>query len=141
MVLAVVDDLPFSSKIVGGGSAGEAVTFVRNSGAVNRRALIPVPRLVLIDLDRDTLNSSKPCDDPCDVGAQRRIAAFGRTPMWIACVPREAGADQSDGDRHSSRRCRPFSVQPSLKAAMMGSPPRLDDWQSAYDLRTFAARR
>ena len=56
MILAAVDDLLFSSKIrAAAAGAGDAVTFVRNPDNVKAACAEHQPRLVLIDLDRDTL--------------------------------------------------------------------------------------
>jgi CheY-like chemotaxis protein len=98
MVLAVVDDLLFSSKIrsVAAG-AGEAVTFVRNAGGVNAACAEHQPRLVLIDLDRDALN---PIETITMIRAMPapvpRIVAFGaHVNVDRLRAAREAGADQA----------------------------------------------
>ena len=98
MVLAVVDDLLFSSKIraVAAG-AGEAVTFVRNPGGVNAACAEHQPRLVLIDLDRDALN---PIETIAMIRAMPapvpRIVAFGaHVNVDRLRAAREAGADQA----------------------------------------------
>jgi len=98
MVLAVVDDLLFSSKIraVAAGT-GEVVTFVRNPGGVQAACAEHQPRLVLIDLDRDALNPIE------TISAIRgmpppvpRIVGFGaHVNVDRLRAAREAGADQA----------------------------------------------
>jgi len=57
MVLAVVDDLLFSSKIRSAADAGgEAIVFVRQANRVLTALAEHQPRLVIIDLDRDSLS-------------------------------------------------------------------------------------
>jgi CheY-like chemotaxis protein len=57
MVIAVVDDLLFSSKIRGVASkAGTAVTFVRDRAAIVDAIRKNSPSLVIFDLDRDSLD-------------------------------------------------------------------------------------
>jgi DNA-binding NarL/FixJ family response regulator len=57
MVLAVVDDLLFSSKIRSAAAAGgETIVFVRQADRVLTACTEHRPRLVIIDLDRDSLN-------------------------------------------------------------------------------------
>ena len=98
MVLAVVDDLLFSSKIraVAAG-ATEAVTFVRNPGHVKAACAEHQPRLVLIDLDRDTLN---PIETIAAIRGMPppvpRIVAFGaHVNVDRLRAARDAGADQA----------------------------------------------
>lgn len=98
MVLAVVDDLLFSSKIraVAAG-ASEAVTFVRNPAGVKAACAEHQPRLVLIDLDRDTLNPIETISAILRMPAPvPRIVAFGaHVNVDRLRAAREAGADQA----------------------------------------------
>ena len=103
MVLAVVDDLLFSSKIRAvAAAAGESVAFVRNPAHVQAACAEHRPRLVLIDLDRDTLNPIEtiaalrrvaPADDSSH---PLRIVGFGaHVNVERLRAAREAGADQA----------------------------------------------
>jgi CheY-like chemotaxis protein len=76
MVLAVVDDLLFSSRIRSvAGAAGRPVTFVRRPDAVLSALREHAPDLILLDLDREAL-------DP--IGTIRAIrAAVGITQPRI----------------------------------------------------------
>jgi DNA-binding NarL/FixJ family response regulator len=57
MVLAVVDDLLFSSKIRAvADRAGQTVAFARSRDAVLPEILAKMPHVVIIDLDRATLD-------------------------------------------------------------------------------------
>ena len=98
MVLAVVDDLLFSSKIraVAAG-ANETVTFVRNRDRVKEACLQHQPRLVLIDLDRDGLNPIETIAMIRQLSAPGpRIVAFGaHVNVDRLSAAREAGADQA----------------------------------------------
>lgn len=98
MVLAVVDDLLFSSKIraVAAG-AREAVTFVRNPGGVKAACAEHQPRLVLIDLDRDTLKPIETISMIRELPAPvPRIVAFGaHVNVERLREARQAGADQA----------------------------------------------
>jgi CheY-like chemotaxis protein len=98
MVLAVVDDLLFSSKIraVAAG-AGEAVTFVRTPGGVKAACAEHQPRLVLIDLDRDALNPIETIAAIRGMPAPvPRIVAFGaHVNVDRLRAARDAGADQA----------------------------------------------
>jgi CheY-like chemotaxis protein len=98
MVLAVVDDLLFSSKIraVAAG-ASEAVTFVRTPGGVKAACAEHKPRLVLIDLDRDALNPIETIAAIRGMPAPvPRIVAFGaHVNVDRLRAAREAGADQA----------------------------------------------
>ena len=98
MVLAVVDDLLFSSKIraVAAG-ADEAVMFVRNPGGVRAACAEHQPRLVLIDLDRDTLNPIETISMIRGMPAPvPRVVAFGaHVNVDRLRAAREAGADQA----------------------------------------------
>jgi CheY-like chemotaxis protein len=98
MVLAVVDDLLFRSKIRAVAAASsDAVTFVRNPDEVGAACVEHQPRLVLIDLDRDTL---KPIETISMIRAMPspapRIIAFGaHVNVDRLRAAREAGADQA----------------------------------------------
>lgn len=97
MVLAVVDDLLFSSKIRAvAAHAGEAVMFVRNPAGVKTACAEHQPRLVLIDLDRDTLNPIETISNLRSMPAPvPRIVAFGaHVNVDRLRAAREAGADQ-----------------------------------------------
>ena len=80
MVLAVVDDLLFSSRIRSvAGAAGSPVIFIRRSDAVLAAVREKAPDLVLIDLDRDTLDPIgviRAIRAVTDI-AQPRIVGFG----------------------------------------------------------------
>ena len=112
MVLAVVDDLLFSSKIraVAAG-AGESVAFVRNPDNIAAALAEHQPRLVLIDLDRDAL---RPVETIAAIRATFGAANSGATSSTALPAPapriigfgahvnvarlqaaREAGADQA----------------------------------------------
>ncbi|HUF48112.1 MAG TPA: hypothetical protein VMM93_09860 [Vicinamibacterales bacterium] len=57
MVLAVVDDLLFASRIRSAAEhAGAAIAFVRSRGDVVPRMEASPPALVILDLDRDALD-------------------------------------------------------------------------------------
>jgi CheY-like chemotaxis protein len=97
MVIAVVDDLLFSSKIRAiADQAGRDVTFVRQSGGALDAIVRARPTLVILDLDRESL-------DP--IGLVRairadpalrlvRLAAFVRhTSAGLIKEAREAGVD------------------------------------------------
>ena len=100
MVLAVVDDLLFSSKIRAvAAAAGETVVFVRNADNVTAACLEHQPRLILIDLDRDAL---KPADTIADIRAMPasptspRIVGFGsHVNVERLRAARDAGADEA----------------------------------------------
>jgi len=98
MVLAVVDDLLFSSKIrAGAAAAGESVTFVRNPANATAACAEHQPRLVLIDLDRDAL---RPIETITAIRAMPapvpRIVGFGaHVNVERLRAAREAGADQA----------------------------------------------
>lgn len=98
MVLAVVDDLLFSSRIraVAAG-ANEPVAFVRNRDRVKEACVEHQPRLVLIDLDRDSLNPIETITMIRRMSASGpRIVAFGaHVNVERLKAAREAGADQA----------------------------------------------
>jgi len=98
MVLAVVDDLLFSSKIraVAAG-ASEAVKFVRTPDGVKAACAEHQPRLVLIDLDRDALHPIETIAMIREMPAPvPRIVAFGaHVNVDRLRAAREAGADQA----------------------------------------------
>lgn len=57
MVLAVVDDLLFSSKIrAAAGRVAQPITFVRQPAAALEAARAHRPQMVVVDLDRDALD-------------------------------------------------------------------------------------
>ncbi len=57
MIVAVVDDLLFSSKIrAAAGHAGRRIVFVRSGAAVLDDIRTQRPGLIVIDLDRDSLD-------------------------------------------------------------------------------------
>ena len=98
MVLAVVDDLLFSSKIraVAAG-ANDPVVFVRNRDRVKEACVEHQPRLVLIDLDRESLNPIETISMIRQLGDPGpRIIAFGaHVNVERLNAAREAGADQA----------------------------------------------
>ena len=98
MVLAVVDDLLFSSKIRAVASgASETVAFVRNAAGVKAACAEHQPRLVLIDLDRDTFNPIEIISMIREMPAPvPRIVAFGaHVNVERLQAARAAGADQA----------------------------------------------
>jgi CheY-like chemotaxis protein len=97
MVLAVVDDLLFSSKIRAAAErAGQPVTFVRTrEGLVDRIAAMQ-PSLVIFDLDRDPLDPVSAIREirARETGRRNRLVAFVRhTSTDRIAAAREAGAD------------------------------------------------
>jgi len=58
MVLCLVDDMLFASKIRAAGSAtGIGVAFEKDAGAVVARVILEQPRLVIVDLDAPRLRA------------------------------------------------------------------------------------
>jgi CheY-like chemotaxis protein len=97
MVVALVDDLMFSSKIQGACRvAGVELTFVRQADAALATVRAGGATLLILDLERDTLDPLRVIRDvksASDLGALR-IAAFVRhTNIDRIKAAREAGAD------------------------------------------------
>jgi CheY-like chemotaxis protein len=98
MVIAVVDDLMFASKIRGAAAhAGVAVTFVTSGGSVLPKVEEARPSLVIFDLDRESLDPLGAIRAIRASAALRdtRLVAFVRhTSVERIAEAREAGIDQ-----------------------------------------------
>ena len=109
MVVAVVDDLLFSSKIRAvAAAAGESVAFVRNPDSVAAAVREHRPRLIIIDLDRDTLRPTEtiaairsltaPSDtqqEPSAAGIPRIVGFGAHVNVERLRAARDAGADDA----------------------------------------------
>ena len=97
MVIAVVDDLLFSSKIRSvADHAGVKTTFVRSRAAVGQAIAAGRPTLVILDLDRDALEPIGVIADiraSADAGPTRIVGFVRHTNVARIAEARAAGAD------------------------------------------------
>ena len=97
MVLAVVDDLLFSSKIRAVAErTGRPTTFVRSRSAVLPEIRSKRPDLVIIDLDRATLEPMGVIGDikaQPDLGDLRVIGFVSHVNADLIAAARDAGID------------------------------------------------
>ena len=98
MVLVVVDDLLFRSKIRAAGDVtGQNIVFVSASGAVPATVRDRQPSLVIIDLDgrgADAVDVVRSIRAEC--GAAPRIVGFGaHVNVERLAAARDAGCDQA----------------------------------------------
>lgn len=97
MILAVVDDLLFSSKIrVAAERAGQPVSFVRARDSVVPQVAAVKPSLVIFDLDRESLDPIAAIREirARDEARQVRLVAFVRhTSVDRIDAARQAGID------------------------------------------------
>lgn len=97
MVLAVVDDLLFSSKIRAvADRAGETVAFARSRAVVIPEILAKQPHVVILDLDRATLDPIATIRDikaRPDLAAIRVVGFVSHVHAEIIEAARAAGID------------------------------------------------
>ena len=123
MIVAVVDDLLFSSKIRGAAQhAGQTIHFVRNADAVVREIRDKQPSLVIFDLDRASLS---PIVAIANVKAQPDLAQIplvgfvSHVHADVIDAARRAGIDQV-----MARSAFVIQLPQLLKNA--GGPPMAD---------------
>jgi len=97
MVLAVVDDLFFGSKIRSAAAqVGSAVVFVRRADAVLPAIAEKRPAIVIFDLDRDSLDpigAIRAVRERADLASTRLIAFVRHTSTERIAEARAAGID------------------------------------------------
>ena len=98
MIIAVVDDLMFASKIRSAAEhAGIEIAFVRSPDAVVADVTAKRPSLVIFDLDRehlDPVGSIRSIRSHPDLNSTRLIAYVRHTSTDLIEAAREAGIDQ-----------------------------------------------
>jgi len=98
MVMAVVDDLIFASKIrAAAAHAGVQVAFVRSRDAVLPEIADRRPSLVIFDLDReplDPLGAIRAIRADAGLRSTRLVAYVRHTSADLIVAAREAGIDQ-----------------------------------------------
>lgn len=98
MIIALVDDLMFGSKIrAAADHAKTSVTFVRSRDALLPELLAARPSLVILDLDRDALDpigAIRAIRGDSRVRSTRLVAFVRHTSAEAIARAREAGVDQ-----------------------------------------------